>query len=86
MRICPPAVTVTRRQRIGPLAATQVPPVGLITSNVIVDAGTGVTQPTPENVTEFCDAVTLAVPAASLDAVCTVVPPAVTVQAVPLCA
>jgi hypothetical protein len=41
--------TSTRKQRIVPDAATQAPPVGLVTSTLIVLAGAGVTLPNPLN-------------------------------------
>src|SRR4051812_37876171 len=37
-------------QRIGPLDAAQVPPVGLLISMAMLPAGTGVTRPKPLNV------------------------------------
>ena len=45
IRTCPPGETTTRRQRIFPDAAAQVPAVGLVISIDIFPAGVGVTLP-----------------------------------------
>ena len=73
-------------QRIGPPAAAQAPPSGLVMSKLMSASGRGVTHPTPSNVIAFCVYATCARPAGSPSFDWTVMPPPATVHTVPFSA